>query len=145
VEGGGRGVAECREAVRIAPGMPDAESSLVRGLLALGRLDEASARAREGLAARPDDSRSHVNAGVVAMMERRYDAAELHFRDALRLDLEDEDAHLNLGSILMSRGRRDEAIAHFEEAVRLRPMDPKAVRALARARDARPTPPSTKR
>jgi Tfp pilus assembly protein PilF len=125
-------VAHCAEAVRIAPGMGDAQANLVRGLLAQGKNEEAAARTREALTLRPNDSRTHVNAGLIARLEGRDDDAIRSFREALRLDPEDQEAHLNLGAILSAHGLRDEAAAEFEEAVRLRPGDTRASRALAR-------------
>jgi tetratricopeptide (TPR) repeat protein len=125
-------VAHCEEAVRIAPGMPDAESNLVRGLLALGRTAEAAERARDGLRLRPDDARSHVNAGLIARGEGRIDDAIASFRQALRLDPGDPEAHLNLGAALLATGRKEEALAEFREALALRPGDARAQRAVAR-------------
>jgi protein O-mannosyl-transferase len=131
-------VPHCEEAVRIAPGLGDAQSNLVRGLLAQGKTAEASERARMGLRDRPDDSRSHVNAGVIDRMEGRDDDAIRQFQEALRLDADDQEARLNLGAILAAKGRRDDAVAQFEEAVRRRPGDVRAGRALAQILGARP-------
>ncbi len=131
-------VAHCREAVRIAPGMPDAEANLVRGLLALGDNDEAAARTQDALRDRPNDSRTHVNAGLIARLAGRNDDAIASFTRAVALDSADQEAHLNLGAVLAAIGRRDEAIAQFEEAVSLRPGDVRASRALSRLREAPP-------
>ena len=123
-------VEHCAEAVRIAPGMGDAQSNLVRGLLAQGKTAEAAAKVQEALHDRPNDSRTHVNAGLIARFAGRDADAVASFREALRLDPNDQEAHLNLGSVLAAQGQRDEAGAQFEEAVRLRPGDARARRAL---------------
>jgi Flp pilus assembly protein TadD len=104
-------------------------------LLYGGRLEFPAIRAvdaglREALAARPDDSRTHVNAGLVARFEGRDNDALASFNEAVRLDPTDQEARLNLGALLAAHGRREEAVVQFEEAVRLRPGDPRARRAL---------------
>jgi Tfp pilus assembly protein PilF len=125
-----RAVAECEQAVRIAPDMGDAQSNLVQGYLAQGRMEEAAAHTREALRLRPNDARTHVNAGLIARMEGRDDDAMSSFKEAIRLDPDEQPAHLNYGALLVAHGKLDEAIVQFREAVRLRPSDPRARQAL---------------
>jgi Tfp pilus assembly protein PilF len=117
--------------------MGEAQSNLVQGYLAQGRMEDAAARTREALRLRPNDARTHVNAGLIARMEGRDDDAMSSFREAIRLDPDEQPAHLNYGAILVAHGRLDEAIVQFQEAVRLRPSDGRARKALAQTLEQR--------
>lgn len=86
-----------------------------------GKLDEAEARVKEGLAAYPDSAPLLVLQGAIA--ERRGDltAAERSYRQAAEEDPNLVQAHKNLGDLAYRRGMHDDALEIYTRVVQLNP------------------------
>lgn len=65
-----------------------AANLLTHALRMQGKSDENEAAVKALLAADPEDSRAHINAGWSALQRRDHTTAETHFREALRLEPE---------------------------------------------------------
>ena len=129
-----------RSALRIAPGFADAHFDLVRGLMIERRLDQAAPLADEEWRFWPDDVRTPVNLGLLALLNGDRVQAAAHFERALEIEPDAVDAHLNLGSIRASEGRLDEAARHFRAVLEIDPSDGDAARALREVETRRSAP-----
>jgi Flp pilus assembly protein TadD len=105
----------------LAPGEPAAEADLARGLLQLGRLDDAAASVARWRRARPDDPRAIELEGMIAASRGRSEEALGLLQQATAGDGPRPEAVYNLGAILERLGRAEEAEAAFTRAVALRP------------------------
>jgi predicted O-linked N-acetylglucosamine transferase (SPINDLY family) len=97
--------------------------SLGSSFSALGRLEEAAAAFRQGLALKADDAEAHAALGIALQSLGRPEEAAQSFRAALALNPRRAETHNNLGVALKSQGKRDEAIAAFRMALSLNPQD----------------------
>jgi tetratricopeptide (TPR) repeat protein len=109
---------------RLAQGTMPAALAFHQAALAAalaGRLEEAEARALEGVEAHPTSAPLLVLAGAIA--ERRGDlaTAERRYRQAAEEDPTLAQAHKNLGDVAYRRALYDEALDHYARAVQLAP------------------------
>jgi protein O-GlcNAc transferase len=118
-----------REAIRIAPAVPEFRNNL--GLV----LDSVNleANCRRAIAARPESAEAHANLAAALLNLDQLDEAESACREALRLKPALAEAYCNLGAVLLKKERAEEALACCEEAVRLKPDSPEALNNLGNA------------
>lgn len=86
----------CRRALAVDPDHGMAANLLAQTLRLQGKSEMGAAAAARLLAADPEDSLAHVNAGWSALQRRDRVGAESHFREALRLDPESDAAREGL-------------------------------------------------
>ncbi len=110
-----------REAIRLRPYFPEAQSDLAALLAGRGQLDEALAHYREAVRANPRFAFAYTSLGTVLAAAGRTDEAIAAHRQALAIAPDLMEAHANLGSVFDQLGRTDEAVAEYHEALRLRP------------------------
>jgi tetratricopeptide (TPR) repeat protein len=96
-------------------------SSLAAAYLALDRLDEGAAHAREALHLDSRLHSAHNHLGVALRRQEQLGDAEQCFRTALRINPGYIDALTNLGATLHQQGRLSEALPLLEDAVRRAP------------------------
>jgi tetratricopeptide (TPR) repeat protein len=83
--------------------------------------DDALARYRQAVAARPDDAAAEFALGTALWPAGHRQEALEHLSRAVALDSSHIDARNNLGNALLELGRFDEAIAQYRSALALRP------------------------
>ena len=128
---------ELREAIRQAPGYPDAHYNLGSVLQAQGSVRQAISAYRRAIALDPMYSEAHNNLG--ALLDTTGDRANAmaHYRLAVQFGPREAAAHYNLGIALMARRQPDEpvteAVEAFRQAVALDPDYPEARASLGAA------------
>ncbi len=113
-------------ALRLKPGVAEANATLGVIYLKQGRLPEAKKALRAELAGHPADLQSQQNLAVVLDQEQRPEEAIPLLRGLLRSKPDQADARYLLGKILLAHGSAAEAAEHLEAAVRLAPEDASA-------------------
>ena len=108
------------EAVRRAPGSPDAWRALAEAYAQRGD-PRAESALRRSIAVGPDDARGWANLGVRYAAAGRWADAESALQAAIRVDPRDPRLHDNLGLVLEAQGRLEEAAAAYEAAIRASP------------------------
>jgi hypothetical protein len=103
------------ESARAAP-RDDADALLEQGeaQLRAGNAEAAAILARTALEAFPDDPRTHLLAGGIALAERRFTEAETALHEAVRLDPGGAKPLRLLAWALLGAGRLEEAVHAFE-------------------------------
>ena len=91
-----------------------------------GRLAEAIAGYRRGLALRPDDAAARTALGLALQATAAHDEAVAQLRRAVAADPRSYDAHYNLGVVLDRQRRHAEAIDSYRAALAI---DPRAAAA----------------
>ena len=86
-----------------------------------GRLEEAIALYRRGLAEAPESVEGHFNLGLCLHLARKLDEAIEQYQAALARKGDYADAHNNLAAAYRSKGRMEEAIEQFRMALACRP------------------------
>lgn len=114
-------IAQYETALRIKPGLVDAEGGLGNALLHANRVPEAFHHFEEALRLSPDRPEVHVNLANVLSLTGRLPEAIGQYEQALRLEPDYAETHCNLAITLAEAGRLHEAVAHFREALRLKP------------------------
>ncbi len=126
-----------RKAIEIEPRLFDARLALARILAGAGRLDEALASLRRGLAAVQASPAAYKQAckGMVDFcMERGLgDLAEHEMRRLVIMEPGSADLAVLLCTLFLDRGDAEQALPVAQYAVRLRPGSPKLLHLLARA------------
>jgi len=114
-------IAQYEGALRIKPGLVDAESGLGNALLRANRAPEAIAHFQRALQLSPDRPEVHFNLANVLSVLGRLPESIHQYEAALRLEPDYAETHCNLAIALAESGRIPEAVAHFREALRLKP------------------------
>jgi tetratricopeptide (TPR) repeat protein len=83
--------------------------------------DDALARYRQAVAARPDDAAAQFALGTALWPAGHRQEAIEHLTRAVALDPSHIDARNNLGNALLELGRSDDAIAQYRAALAMRP------------------------
>lgn len=117
-------VADFREALRRAPGLPEARLGLAEGLARVGRHREAEPEFVAYLAQAPDDAAGQLGAGRNALELGDLDLAARRFERALALDPENGEAHIEQAKFDQAQGDDRSALIHLDRAIALRPFDP---------------------
>lgn len=126
--------ASLQAAIQLNPYDTPAQMRLLQVLVDEGRQDEARHHLERMIAAQPENTDAHVNAGVLARQTGGAADAERHWRAALALDPSMPRVHLYLAELLDESNRPAEAVPYYrtylELVVRQRsshPPDPRAV------------------
>jgi tetratricopeptide (TPR) repeat protein len=115
------GVEQLKEALRIAPGDPDALRGLARALTNLGRFGEAEDLYRKAIQSRPGDWYAYWMLGNFLKQQERYSEAEPALRKAKELSPSIDMTRRALGMLYTAQGRYREAIDQLQESLRLHP------------------------
>lgn len=111
--------ASFRRALALNPGYPTAHHWYAYYLAAMGRHDEAVARARRALALDPLSLVINSDLGFVLYFARRFDEAVAQLAATLELDPGFAYARFALGHAYLQTGRAEEAVAELRQAVEL--------------------------
>ncbi|HYV18581.1 MAG TPA: tetratricopeptide repeat protein [Verrucomicrobiae bacterium] len=117
------GLAQQREALKLAPDDADLLVTHARALLAYGHAEEGTALLEDG-AKRLNDAAIPAERARQARESLDYDGAVAAYKKALELDPKRATTFLELGKTYLLMGRRDEARAAFESGHDLSPSDP---------------------
>jgi tetratricopeptide (TPR) repeat protein len=117
------GLAQQREALKLAPDDADLLVTHARALLAYGHAEEGTALL-EDAARRLNDAAIPAERARQAREALDYDGAVAAYKKALDLDPKRAATFLELGKTYLLMGRRDEARAAFESGHELSPSDP---------------------
>ncbi len=114
-------LADCNEAVRLAPKDPVARS--IRGAVhsATQNYDKAIADFDEVVRLRPKDGASYHDRGAARMFKRDLDGAIADFDQAIRLNPKDSSSFVSRAAAWLEKNQIDQAIADLNEAIRLDP------------------------
>ena len=104
-----------------APGGSDLRYDLGLALAKAGRLDEATEKFREVLAANPGHQDARVSLGIALALNHRHDEALVAYETVLRDNPGHFLAHYHRGNSLLQTERTAEAIAAYARAVELNP------------------------
>lgn len=107
------------EALRLYPGLVDAQINL--GLLHhnAGHLAEAEGWYRRALEQDPTRALTHFNLGVVLEDQQKRKDALAAYEEAVRLAPDFREAHCNLAQLYETLGRQRDALRHYATAKRL--------------------------
>ena len=86
-----------------------------------GRLADAEAHYRRGLAIQPNDANVRSSLGIALAGQGKLDEAIAAFRQAIGIRSDYAEAHSNLGNALRYQGKLDEAIAAYRRAICIKP------------------------
>ena len=114
-------LAAAREAVRLAPQLPDAHVVSAEAELAAGHKEAALSAAERAVSLAPEHAVPHEMHGEVLLELGQLTGAERAYRRALALDPRSFQAMNNLGVVLQRQGREREALEQFLQAARLDP------------------------
>ena len=134
LEKGGDFAASTREYVRAADLLTDdaaAQITAARSLLRIGQFEDASSRAKRGLAIDAKNIEGHIVLGNAIAATKDLEGAIEQIREAIEIDPTRSASHTSLGAIFFAKGQRPEAQASFERAVELDPKSEEARLALA--------------
>jgi len=112
---------EYRQAIELAPYIPQQHTALARTLFSLGRPQEARQEFLNAFKADPRDGLTHMYFGLFLASMREMELAisayqtALHFQPSLAL------AHQHLGAALMQTNQDDAAAQHLRKALEIRP------------------------
>lgn len=109
-------IASLEEAIKIAPELAVAHSSLATCCLELGDLDRARHALETSLDVEPAAHRYSM-LGVVHRRRGDDEQAENAFRSAIELDADCEEALYNLGVLLREKGELEEAVELLRRAI----------------------------
>jgi Flp pilus assembly protein TadD len=87
----------------------------------MGRLEEATAAARNSIALSPGDVRGYVTLGVSLCRQGKSDEGQGQFRKAIALEPDSAFAYSQLGNELTKQGRVEEAFEPLHKATELQP------------------------
>ena len=107
-----------RQAIELAPELPEPYLNLGVTRARQGRADDAAAGFREAIRRAPDLAAAHNNLAYLLAARGEAREAEFHFAEAVRLDPNYWAAHLGYARLLTVMGRRGEAATHFRQAAR---------------------------
>jgi tetratricopeptide (TPR) repeat protein len=123
---GPEGLKELEAAAEAAKNLPEAERSLVNGMLAVRRGEGGAAiKAFRGITeAVPGDSRGHYLLGTALLNQQNISEALASLKKATELNVNNGAAQNMLGYVALRQGDTDRAIAAFKEYVRVLPQEP---------------------
>lgn len=110
-----------QEALRLHPGIDQAQYNLGLALSKAGRPAEAIPYYQEVLRVRPDDAETLGNLGDALVKLHRAPEAVTCYETSLRIKPDGTTVQNNLGVLLLQTGQLREALLHLQEAVRLKP------------------------
>lgn len=110
-----------REAIRLAPQVPEAHYNLGNALKALDRLDDAIAAYTAAIHLRPAFTKARINLGGVLTRREQYEEALRNYEEGIRLDPGAAELLDARGVALQSLGRVDEGLESFRRAYAVKP------------------------
>lgn len=110
-----------REAVRLAPDMPEAHLDLGLVLGRAGKIDEAIASIRKALAIDSNLDSAHVFLGIFLYQANRPEEARKEIQIDLAAHSDNTEALTWLGTIDLALGHPERAVVSFDHAVELDP------------------------
>lgn len=112
---------QLRVALRLNPGLADAQNALGRALMMQGRADESVRHFKAAVATDPADDRLRFNLAGALHVTGAADEAIAELRRTIAVNPEFAEAHNNLGVLLGMHGHVSAALPHLERAVELSP------------------------
>jgi tetratricopeptide (TPR) repeat protein len=110
------------EALRIAPGFPDAHYNLGLALFGLGKIQDAIEQWRQAIVYDRRYYKAHNNLGLALRQLGKTDQAIQQYQLALQINPNYAEAHYNLARAMLDIGNINDAITHFYDALRLAPV-----------------------
>lgn len=108
---------ECKQALNIDPGMPEAHYNLGMIYKEQGRLDEAAQEFKAATQNDPHYSEAFAGLGVTNLAQGNPGEAASNFKQAIVLNSGNSTAHYGLGRVYLSQGRIDDAIKELNTAL----------------------------
>jgi tetratricopeptide (TPR) repeat protein len=132
---GAEGLEELEGAAAAAASLPEAERTLIQGLVAnrRGEIAEAAAAFTRVTELAPEDWRGHYQRGQILMAQEKFDDAAAAFKRATTLNPKAGGAQNLLGYAALRQRDTDEAIAAFTEYASILPQEPNAQDSLGEA------------
>ena len=120
---GAQAEADFRQAVRLAPTLPDAELDLGLVLAREGKLAEATDALRKAIALNARMPSAHMFLGVFLFQLNQAEEARKEISAELSLDPNNTEALMWLGNVDLAMGHPERAAASFDKASELAPDD----------------------
>ena len=102
-------------------------------LMAMGRCEEAIARAKQGLRWDPINPTLYASVGMILYLAHRYDDALTVLRQGVEIDPSHYVLHLRMGLVYQQKGRPRQAVAAMRQAVTLSQRGTEALAGLAQS------------
>jgi len=115
-----------RAATALAPEREDLYDDFVQAMLARGRVDEAVAARRAGMAALGESASDRCELGGVLARAGRHEPATVEYERCLALGGDTPAVRYELGGLYRRLGRPAQAAEHLRRAVAAAPADPDA-------------------
>jgi tetratricopeptide (TPR) repeat protein len=113
-----------RQAVRIAPELPDAYMGLGMSELREGKIEEAEGAFRKTLELSPSAPGAHLFLGIAQYQMNKLDAATDSLKQELTTQPDNVEALTWLGIVELGAGHASEAVTPLDRAAALNPSDP---------------------
>lgn len=112
-----------RDAVKLAPSMPDAHLDLGLALGREGKSTEAIASLERAVALDPKMPSAHMFLGIFLYQANRRDEAVKALQEEITLDPKNAEAMTWLGIVELAAGRPERAVVPFDRAAEISPND----------------------
>ncbi|MGE0821378.1 MAG: tetratricopeptide repeat protein [Candidatus Binatia bacterium] len=126
-----------QEAIRLSPGMPEAQQALEAYYLNRGigfrrnnQSDEALRAFQQVLTFNPNSIAAHFELGQEFEQRKQLAEAAKAYQDTVALDADHSAAHSRLANVYSTEGRYDDAVKEFQEVLRLNERDAEAYHGL---------------
>ena len=116
-----------RNAVNLAPHLPEAHHNLGCALFIADRHLEAEACFRQAIKLKPDFAESFNHLGKILVLLSQTDEAEICYQKALHIRPDYAEALVGLGQVAGFKGKFDEAYAYYQRALAIKPNLPEAL------------------
>jgi tetratricopeptide (TPR) repeat protein len=114
-----RALADCDEAIRLAPSYPGGHNGRCWALNSKGEHDRAIADCNQAIRLDPKASGPLINRGIAWAGKRDFNRAIADFDEAIRLNPKDPNGFANRASAWSNKRDYDRAIADYDQALRL--------------------------
>jgi tetratricopeptide (TPR) repeat protein len=128
-----RAESEWREAVRIRPGLTDAQRSLATLQIGRGEYDNALQTAQQIINAQPFSGEGFILKGIAELGMRKYADAEHDDREALKRIPQNSAPYIQLGHVQLAQKHYGEAQNFYQQALEKDPSSADALRGLMTA------------
>jgi tetratricopeptide (TPR) repeat protein len=110
-----------RKALKINPGIPEANANLANALRELGKLEHAIKYYEIAIKLKPNFAEAYYNFGMTLNLLDRPNEADAYLQKAILLNPESPSAHTELGSVYWKGGYTDKAAVCFMQALEIDP------------------------